>query len=72
MRSNGQTKIQRLEENYEQDKKMLAKTGDRGAFDTGPERETAYIHGRSESIPLWKAADYFVDDVLKQIDDIIL
>jgi hypothetical protein len=64
--------MRRLEENYDQDKKTLAKTGGRGVFDTGPEHDTAYVQGRDEPIPLWKAANFFADGIMKQIDDTVL
>ena len=72
MQSNEQTKMRRLEEHYEQDKKMLAKTEGPDIFSVGPETGMAYVLGSGEPVPLRKVAGYFADDLLKLIDGIVM
>jgi hypothetical protein len=68
MQSDEQTKAQRIEEHYEQDKKMLAKTGGPDIFYTGPEPGMAYVQGSDEPVPLWKVAEYFTEDIMDIIE----
>jgi hypothetical protein len=72
MRSDEPTKAQRIEEHYEQDKKMLAKTEGPDIFTIGSEPEMAYVQGSGEPVPLWKVAEYFTEDIMKIIEGIAI
>jgi hypothetical protein len=70
--TNEDARLERIEANYRHDRKVLSKLEAGAAFDGNLNHDTGRVLGSGEPVPLRKIADYFICDIMREIDRIPL